>query len=34
VHYYLDHFNFFRFGQIVRDPSPRELGLATRKIAA
>jgi len=34
VHYYLDHFNFFRFGQIVRDPSPRELGLAARKIAA
>jgi len=34
VHYYLDHFNFFRFGQIVRDPSPRELGLASRKIAA
>jgi len=23
-----------RFGQIVRDPSPRELGLAARKIAA
>jgi hypothetical protein len=34
VHYYLDHFNFMRFGQIVRDPSPRELGMATRRIAA
>jgi len=34
VHYYLDHFNFIRFGQIVRDPSPRELGMAARKIAA
>ena len=24
IHYYLDHFNFTRFGQIVRDPPPRE----------
>ena len=34
VHYYLDHFNFFRFGQIVRDPSPRELAVAARRAAA
>lgn len=24
IHYYLDHFNFTRFGQIVRDPPPQE----------
>jgi hypothetical protein len=34
IHYYLDHFNFLRFGQIVRDPTPRELGMATRRAAA
>jgi hypothetical protein len=25
VHYYLDHFNFFRFGAVVREPSPAAL---------
>ncbi len=24
IHYYLDAFNFTRFGQIVREPPPRE----------
>jgi hypothetical protein len=34
VHYYLDHFNFLRFGQIVRDPTPSELGWQVRRAAA
>lgn len=34
IHYYLDVFNFRRYGQLLSEPSARELGTAARRAAA
>jgi hypothetical protein len=33
IHYYLDFFNFRRYGQLMSEPSARQLGLAARRAA-
>lgn len=34
IHYYLDFFNFRRYGQLMDEPSARQLGTAARQAAA
>jgi len=33
IHYYLDFFNFRRYGQLMSEPSARQLGMAARRAA-